>query len=76
MDTYPGFLTLMFFHNMESDFTVSKVTFGKETPHEIYHMEIDAAWKTVSATLKDVKAEIYAMQQEGHQCFFDVYGIM
>ena len=40
-------------------------------------MEIVVACKAVSATLKDVKAEIYAMQLVAeHQCFPYVYGKM
>ena len=40
-------------------------------------MEIVVACKTVLATLKDVKAEIYVMQQvAGHQNLPYFYGIM
>ena len=40
-------------------------------------MEIVVACKAVSATLKDVKAEIYAVQLVArHQCFLYVCGIM
>ena len=60
-----------------SDFTVGKGTFGKVTLLKIDHMEIVLACKAVSATLKDVKTGIYAMQQVvGHRCFPYVYGIM
>ena len=40
-------------------------------------MEIVVACKTVLATLKDVKAEIYVMQQmAGHQSLTYFYGLM
>ena len=38
---------------------------------------IVVACKSVSAALKDVKAEIYAIQHlAGHRCFSYIYGIM
>ena len=60
-----------------SDFTVGKGTFGKVTLLKIGNMEIVLACKAVSATLRDVKTGIHAMQQVvGHRCFPYVYGIM
>ena len=60
-----------------SDFTVGKGASGEVTLLKIDHMEIVVASKAVSATLKEVKAKIYAMQQVGgHWCIPYVYGIM
>lgn len=42
---------------------VSKCAFGKVTPFKIDRMEIVVACKTVLTTLKDIKTEIYVMQQ-------------
>ena len=51
----------MFFPYGGSKFTVSKGAFRKVAPLKIDHMETVVACKTVLATLKDVKAEIYVM---------------
>ena len=53
----------MFFYIEIVIFGVSKCAFGKVTPFKIDHMEIVVACKTVLTTLKDIKAEIYVMQQ-------------
>ena len=59
-----SFLTLIFFHIGGSDFTISKGAFGKVTLLEIDNMGIVVACQAVSATLKDVKAEIYAIEHK------------
>ena len=49
-----------------SDFTVSEGAFGKVTLVEIDHMEIVVACEAVSPALKDIKAEIYAIEHKAY----------
>ena len=64
----------MFCHIEVVTFGVNK---GNVTLLKTDHMEIVVACKTVLATLKDVKAEVYVIQQAArHQNFAYVYGIM
>ena len=49
-----------------SDFTVSKWAFGKVTLLEIDHMKIVVACEVVLIALKNIKAEIYAIQHKAY----------
>ena len=57
----PKFFDNYVFSYRSSNFTVSEGAFRKVTPLKSDHMETVEACKTVLATLKDVKAEIYVM---------------
>ena len=62
------------------DFTVSKWAFRKVAVLEIDHMEIAVACEVVLAALKNIKAEICAIQRknysskQGHVCSFSMKG--
>ena len=57
----PKFFNNYVFSYGNSNFTVREGAFRKVTPLENDHMKTVVACKTVLATLKDVKAEIYVM---------------
>ena len=63
-----------------SNFTVSKWAFGRKTLLETDHMKIVVACEVVLAALKNIKAEIYAIQhkayyrKQGHVCHFSEKG--
>ena len=63
-----------------NDFTVSKWAFGKGTLLQIDNMEILVACEVRLAALKNIKAEIYAMQhkaysrKQGYECDFSEKG--
>ena len=60
----PKFVDANVFPYGGSDFTFSKDGSGKVTLLETYDMEIIVACQAVPVTLKDVKAEIYAIEHK------------
>ena len=62
----PNFFNTDIFPYGGSDFTVSEGAFGKVTLVEIDHMEIVVACEAVLAALKDIKAEIYAIEHKAY----------